>query len=66
MEAQNGIFVGKHRLVDRHGSMYYTNRDVNKRMDQVGSKGKENNMIVSLRFSIIECFRRSYNKGFMG
>lgn len=39
--------------------------DVDKRLDQVGLKGKENNMIVSLRFNITEYYRRSYIIGIM-
>jgi len=30
-------------------------------MEEVGSKGKENNTIMCLRFSIVECIRGSYN-----
>ena len=34
------------------GFRNYTNRDVDKTLDQVGLKGKEKNMIMSLIFSI--------------
>jgi len=35
-------------------------------MEEVGSEGKENNMIVCLRFSIAKCIRGSYGEGFVG
>lgn len=35
-------------------------------MEEVGSEGKEHNMIVCLRFSIAECIRGSYGEGFVG
>ena len=35
-------------------------------MKKVGSEGKENNMIVFLRFNIAECIRGSYDEGFVG
>jgi hypothetical protein len=34
-------------------------------MEKVGSKGKEHNPTVSLRFSITECVKGRYNQGFM-
>lgn len=64
MEAKNGRFVGGQRswiIVDLGTAPIW-----NKRMNQVGSKGKENNMIFSLRFIIIEWFRGGDNKGFVG
>jgi len=35
-------------------------------MEEVGSEGREHNTIVCLRFSIAECIRGSYGKGFVG
>jgi len=35
-------------------------------MEEVGSDVKEHNMIVYLRFSIVECIRGSYDEGFVG
>ena len=35
-------------------------------MEEVGSEGKEHNMIVCLRFSIVECVKGSYGEGFVG
>jgi hypothetical protein len=35
-------------------------------LEKVGSEGEEKNPIVSLRFSITECVRGSYNQGFIG
>ena len=32
-------------------------------MEEVGSEGKEHNMIVCLRFNIVECIRGSYGEG---
>jgi hypothetical protein len=46
--------------------MYFTDRNFNKLLEKVGSEGEEHNLIVSLRFSITECVRGSYNQGFMG
>ncbi len=52
----NGRFVGGYRSMVRCGYGFYTDEDVNKILDQVGSTGKDHNMIMSLRFIIIECF----------
>lgn len=65
MEAQNGRSVGGKKSADHYGSRNYTNMDVHRRLDQVGSKGKEHNAIVSLKFIISKYFRRNYNKGIM-
>jgi hypothetical protein len=48
------------------GPRYCTYKNVNKRLGKVGSEGEEKNMVVCLKFNIIECFRRSYNQGIMG
>jgi hypothetical protein len=47
------------------GSKYHTYRNANRRLDRVGSEGKEHNPIVSLRFNITESVRGSYNQGIM-
>jgi len=47
------------------GSLFFIEKDFNRRLNQVGSKGKEHNMIVSLRLRITECFMGSYNKVFV-
>jgi hypothetical protein len=60
VESQYGIFFGGKILVDGCGSRYCTYRNVNKRLEKVGSKGEENNSVVSLRFSITECVMGSY------
>lgn len=52
--------------MDHYVSKYETNRNVSNILDKVRSEGKENNMIVSLRFNIVECMRGSYKKGFVG
>jgi hypothetical protein len=65
MEAQYGRSVGGKILVDRCGSRSCTYMNVSRRLVKVGSEGEEHNMVVSLKFSIIECVRGSYNQGFM-
>ena len=35
-------------------------------MEEVGSEGKEHNIIVCLIFSVVECIRGSYSEGFVG
>jgi len=35
-------------------------------MEEVGLEGKEHNMIIYLRFNIVECIRGSYSEGFVG
>jgi len=35
-------------------------------MEEVGLEGKEHNMIVCLRFSIVECITGSYGEAFVG
>lgn len=62
MEAQNGRLVGGQKLVDYCGSRFYVNRG----LYEVELEGKEHNMIVSLKFSIIKCVKGRTNKGFMG
>jgi hypothetical protein len=66
MEAQDGRYVGGQRSMDHCGSRYYTYRNVSIRLEKVGSKGKEHNLVVSLRFNITECVKGSYNQGIMG
>jgi hypothetical protein len=66
VEAQDGRSVGRKRLVDRGRSRYCTYMNFNRRLKKFGSEGKEHNPTVSLRFSITECVRVSYNQGFMG
>jgi hypothetical protein len=61
MEAQYGIFFGGQRLVDHCGSRYCTYMNVSKRLGKVRLEGEEHNLVVSLRFSIIERLRGSYN-----
>jgi hypothetical protein len=48
------------------GSRYCTYRNVSRRLEKVGSEGEEHNLVVSLKFNIIECVRGSYNQGIMG
>jgi hypothetical protein len=50
--------------MDHCGSRDSTYMNVNKILGKVGSKGKENNLIVSLRFNIIEVSRED-NQGVM-
>jgi hypothetical protein len=52
--------------MDHCGSKYCTYKNVNTRLGKVGSEGKENNLVVSLIFSITKCVRGSYNQGIMG
>jgi hypothetical protein len=52
--------------VDRGRSRYCTYKNFSRSLEKFGSKGKEHNMTIPLRFSIIECVRGSYNQGFMG
>jgi hypothetical protein len=66
VEAQDGRSIGGQRSVDLYGSRYCTYRNVNIRLGKVGSEGEEQNLVVSLRFSIIECVRGSYNQCIMG
>jgi len=40
VEAQNGRFVGGKILMDHYGSWYNTNREVERRLYQVGMIGK--------------------------
>jgi hypothetical protein len=47
------------------GSRYYTYNNVNKRKGKLGSEGEDHNSIVSLKFSIVECVKGSYKKGFV-
>jgi hypothetical protein len=47
--------------MDHCGSRHYTYGNVNKRLEKVGLEGKEHNLVVSLKFSITECVRGSYN-----
>ena len=61
MEAQNGIYFGVQISTDHYGSMYHINNDVDRILDQVGSKGREHNTIMSLKFGIVISFKRSYN-----
>jgi len=56
------ISLGSQRLVDCCRSRYYIDGYVERRINQVELEGKEHNTIVSLRFSITKCFRRSYNE----
>ena len=35
-------------------------------MEEVGSEGKEHNIVVYLRFGIVECIRGSYGEDFVG
>jgi hypothetical protein len=65
VEAQDGRSVGGQRSVDCCGSRYFTYRNVGRRLGKVGLEGEEHNPVVSLRFNIIKCIRRSYNQGFM-
>jgi hypothetical protein len=66
MEVQYGRFVGRQRSVDHGQSRYYTYKNVNRRLEKFGSKGEENYLIMSLRFSITECVRGIYNQGIIG
>lgn len=52
--------------MDHYGSRFCIDRDVNIILYEVGSKGKENNDVMSLRFIITKCFMEIYNKGFVG
>lgn len=52
--------------MDHYGYRYLTNRDVNGRLEKIGSKGEEHNMIMSLTFNRTKCFRGSYRKKFVG
>ena len=65
MATQSGRHFHGKILVDSCGSQYYNNGDVNRKLNQVGLEGKEHNMIVSLRFRIIEYFRKFSNEGIM-
>jgi hypothetical protein len=66
MEAQHGRFVGKQRSVDRSVSRYCTYKNISLRLENVGLEAKKHNPVVSLKFSIIECVRESYNQGIIG
>jgi hypothetical protein len=39
--------------------------NINIILGKIGSEGEEHNLVVSLRFNIIECVRGSYGQGFM-
>jgi len=65
MDAQYGRSFDRQRLMGQCGSIYYTYENFNRRLDKVGSEGKEHNPIVSLRFNITESVRGSYNQGIM-
>ena len=47
-------------------SGYNTNRNVGRILGKVRTKYEEKNMIVSLRFSIVEYIRGDYDKGLVG
>jgi len=66
VQAQYGESVGGSRLVDCCRSRNDTNRNVEKILAKIRLEGEENNMIVSLRSSIVECTRGSYSKAFVG
>jgi hypothetical protein len=66
MEAQYGRYIGRKISMVHDGSRYCTYRNVSKRMEKVGSKGEENNQVMSLRLNITECVMGSYNQGIMG
>ena len=66
LEAQNVISFGGQRSMDYYGSKHYINKDVKKIIYQVGSEGTKQNMIVCLRFSIVECIWESYGKDLLG
>jgi hypothetical protein len=51
--------------MNRCGCRYCTYKNINKRLGKVGLEGEEQNLVVSLRFNIIECVGGSYNQGFM-
>lgn len=51
--------------MSHYGSMECTYRIVNIVLDKVGLKGNKYNLVVSLRFSITNFFKRSYNQGIM-
>jgi hypothetical protein len=51
--------------VHQCGSRYCTYMNIKKGLDKVGLEGEEHNLVVSLRFNIIECVRGSYNQIFM-
>jgi hypothetical protein len=61
VEAQDGISISRQISMDHGGSRYYTYRNINIILEKVGLKGKEHNLVVSLRFSIAEFVRGSYN-----
>jgi hypothetical protein len=65
MEYQYGISIGGQRSMDIFGSRYCTYKNAIIMLGKVGSKGEENNLVVSLRFIIIERLRGSYNQCFM-
>jgi hypothetical protein len=65
VESQDGRSIGGKRSVDNCGSRYCTYNNTNKRLRKFGSKFEENNLVVSLGFSITECVRGSYNQGLM-
>jgi hypothetical protein len=58
--------VGGQRSVNCCGSMNYTYKNVSRILEKVGSEGEEHNLVVSLRFSITQCVKGSYNQGIMG
>jgi hypothetical protein len=66
MEAQYGRYIGRQISMVHDGSRYCTYRNVNKRMEKVGSKGEEHNPVMSLRLNITECVMGSYNQRIMG
>jgi hypothetical protein len=64
-KAQDGRFVSGKKSMDHCGSRYCTYRTVSI-IENVGSEGKEHNLVVSLRFNVTECVRGSYSQRIMG
>jgi hypothetical protein len=56
VEAQYGRSIGGQLSMDCCGSKYCTYRNVNIRLGKVGLEGEKNNLVVSLKLSIIECY----------
>jgi hypothetical protein len=66
MEDQYERYVCGKISMDLSGSGYCTYMNTSTRLEKVGSEGKEQNLDVSLKFSIIECVRGRYIQGIMG
>jgi len=65
MKAQDGRFFGGQRSMDHYGFRYFTYRNVSRRLEKSGSKGEDNNLVVSVRLGITEFVRASYDQCFM-